>query len=42
MIRNNPAQEPIPGNVPEYAKVYELFKKLYGANKDLFKELANL
>ena len=42
MIHNNPAQEPIPENVPEYAKVYELFKKLYGANKDLFKELANL
>jgi xylulokinase len=42
MIHNNPAQEPIPENVPEYAKVYELFKKLYGANKDLFKQLAAL
>ena len=42
MIHNNPAQEPIPENVPEYAKVYELFTKLYGANKDLFKELAAL
>jgi xylulokinase len=42
MIHNNPAQNPIPENVPEYAKVYELFTKLYGANKDLFKELAAL
>ncbi len=42
MIHNNPAQEPIAENVPEYAKVYEIYKKLYAANKDLFKELAAL
>jgi xylulokinase len=42
MIKVNPAQAPIPENVPAYAKVYELFRKLYIANKDLFKDLSAL
>ncbi len=42
MIRCNEAQRPIPENVPEYAKVYEIYKRLYGANKDVFKTLAAL
>ena len=42
MIKRNPAQEPIAENVPQYAKVYDLYKKLYKANKDLYKELAAL
>ena len=40
MIHVNPAQQPIAENVPQYAKFYEVFRKLYGANKELFKELA--
>lgn len=42
MIHVNPAQEPIPENVPQYAKVYEVFKMLYPANKDVFKALGKL
>ena len=42
MIHVNPAQQPIEENVPKYAKVYELYKKLYPANKDLYKELGAL
>ena len=42
MIHVNPAQEPIAENVPKYAKVYEVFKKLYVANKELFKDLGEL
>jgi xylulokinase len=42
MIKRNPAQEPIAENVPQYAKVYDLYKKLYKANKELFKDLAQL
>ena len=42
MIHVNPAQEPIAENVPKYAKVYEVFKKLYTANKELYKDLAEL
>ena len=42
MIRQNPAQMPIAENQPQYAKVYEVFKKLYPANKELFKALAQL
>ena len=42
MIQVNQAQDPIPQNVPEYAKVYEVYKKLYLANKELFKDLAAL
>lgn len=42
MIHCNPAQNPIAENVPQYAKVYALYKQLYQANKALFKELAAL
>lgn len=42
MIHVNPAQEPIQENVPQYAKVYEVFKMLYPANKDVFKALGKL
>ena len=42
MIKQNPAQNPIEENIPKYAKVYEVYKKLYVANKDLFKDLSNL
>ncbi len=42
MIHCNPAQEPIVENVPKYAKVYEVFKQLYKANKDIFKALGQL
>ena len=42
MIKVNTPQNPIAENVPQYAKVYEVFKKLYTANKDLYKELSNL
>ena len=42
MIKRNPAQDPIAENVPQYAKVYEVYKKLYQANKELFKDLAAL
>jgi len=42
MIHVNPAQNPIPENIPKYAKVYEVYKKLYPANKALFRDLAAL
>lgn len=42
MIRQNPAQMPIAENQPQYAKVYEVYKQLYPANKELFKALAQL
>lgn len=42
MIHVNPAQDPIAENVPKYAKVYEVYQKLYPANKDVFKALAQL
>ena len=42
MIKVNQAQDPIPENVPKYAKVYEVYKKLYQTNKELFKDLAAL
>ena len=42
MIHVNPAQEPIAENVPKYAKVYEVFKKLYTANKELYKDLGTI
>jgi len=40
MIRINNVQEPIAEHVPKYAKVYEIYRKLYPANQELFKELA--
>ena len=42
MIHVNPAQQPIAENVPKYAAVYEVYRKLYAANKELFKELGRL
>ncbi len=42
MIHVNPAQAPIEENVPQYAKVYEIYKKLYSANQSLFRELGTL
>ena len=42
MIHVNPAQAPIEENVPKYAKVYEIYKKLYSANQSLFRELSTL
>jgi xylulokinase len=42
MIKVNQAQDPIPENVPAYAKVYAVYQKLYQANKELFKDLAAL
>lgn len=42
MIHVNPAQEPIPENVPQYAKVYEVYRMLYPVSKDVFKALGKL
>ena len=42
MIHVNPAQNPIPENVPKYAKVYQVFRQLYAANKELFRQLGGL
>ena len=42
MIQVNPAQQPIQENLPQYARTYEVYRKLYAANKALFKELAQL
>ena len=42
MIHVNPAQDPIEENIPKYAKVYEVYKKLYTANKELFKDLGKI
>jgi len=38
----NPAQNPIAENVPKYAKVYQVYKQLYTANKEIFKQLGGL
>lgn len=42
MIRVNPAQMPIAENVPQYARVYEVFDTLYPANREIFKRLSRL
>ena len=42
MIHVDPAQQPIAENVPKYAAVYAVYRKLYEANRGLFKELAKL
>ena len=42
MIHLNPAQQPIAENVPAYARVYDVYKKLYPANRDVFKALAGI
>ena len=42
MIQLNPAQEPIPENVPRYEAFYQVYRSLYPAMKDRFKALAQL
>lgn len=42
MIRVNEPQQPIVENQPKYAAVYEVYRQLYPANKDIFKALAKL
>lgn len=42
MIQINQPQYPIAENVPQYTKVYEVYQKLYAANRELFKALASL
>ena len=42
MIHVNAPQLPIAENQPKYAAVYEVYKQLYPANKELFKALAAL
>ncbi len=42
MIHVNEPQQPIAENLDKYAAVYEVYKKLYPANKDVFKALAQL
>ena len=40
MIQLNPAQEPIPENVPQYEAFYQVYKSLYPALKENYKLLA--
>jgi len=42
VIRLNEPQEPIAENVPKYEAYYQMYKKLYPALKDCYKELAAL
>lgn len=42
MIRLNPPQEPIRENVSQYEKIYQVYRGLYPALKDNFKQLAEL
>src|SRR5574344_1102482 len=42
VIKLNPAQDPVKENVPQYEKFYQLYRKIYPALKDSYKELANL
>jgi len=42
LIKTNPAQMPIAENVPKYEKVYQLYRKIYPALKETYKELAKL
>ena len=42
MIQLNPAQEPIPENVPRYEAFYQVYRSLSPAMKDRFKALAQL
>ena len=42
VIRLNDPQEPIAENVPKYEAYYQMYKKLYPALKDCYKELAAL
>lgn len=42
MIQVNATQKPIEENLAKYAAVYDVYKKLYPANRDVFKALAKL
>ena len=42
VIRMNEPQEPIAENVPKYDAYYQMYRKLYPALKDFYKELATL
>lgn len=42
MIHVNPAQQPIAENVPQYEKVYQVYEKLYPANREIFRALGEL
>ena len=42
VIRLNEPQEPIAENVPQYDAYYKMYRKLYPALKDFYKELATL
>ncbi len=42
MIHTNPAQPPIPENVPQYEKYYQVYRGLYPALKESYQHLAKL
>ena len=42
VIRLNDPQEPIAENIPQYDAYYQMYRKLYPALKDFYKELATL
>lgn len=42
IIRTNEPQEPIAENIPEYARFYGMYRSLYPALKECYKELAKL
>lgn len=42
LIKKNPAQGPIPENVPKYEKLYQVYTSLYPALRNEFKKLAEL
>jgi xylulokinase len=42
VIKPEKVQEPISENIHKYAKVYDLYTKLYPAMKGVFRELAEL
>ena len=42
LIKTNPAQHPDAQNVPKYEKVYQVYRKIYPALKETYKELAKL
>lgn len=42
VVKVNPAQEPIEENVPVYESCYRIYKSLYPALKDCYKDLASL
>ena len=42
MIQANPPQPPIPENIPEYEKYYQVYRSLYPALREQYKALAGL